>query len=304
VAAVSDTIVVGYDDREPARDALALARRLARATSARLLVAHVAAFESFFDEIEPRHWERVLGAIRDEAEHAVRAAAEGITDVPARGMTVYGHSAAQALTSLASDEDAQLLVVGSSHHGRLGRVVPGSTAERLLQGSPCPVAVAPRGFAQLRDARLEVIGCGFDGSRESHAALAREEALVRVTAARLEVVAVFTPIAFGGTPLWDPDGVTTANEELRVALRDALDSAAANLHGDVAAQAELVDGTDAAEILAERSQGLDLLVVGSRRYGPLRAVLLGGVSGRLIRRADCPVLIVPRPGRSPGGGSA
>ena len=36
------------------------------------------------------------------------------------------------------------------------------------------------------------------------------------------------------------------------------------------------------------------MVVGSRGYGPLKAVLLGGVSGQLIRSAACPVIVVPR----------
>jgi hypothetical protein len=35
-------------------------------------------------------------------------------------------------------------------------------------------------------------------------------------------------------------------------------------------------------------------VCGSRGYGPLRAVLLGGVTHELVRPARCPVLIVPR----------
>jgi nucleotide-binding universal stress UspA family protein len=53
------------------------------------------------------------------------------------------------------------------------------------------------------------------------------------------------------------------------------------------------DGEPAA-VLAERSRDLDLLVVGSRGYGPVRQVLIGGVSAELMRRAACPVLIVPR----------
>jgi nucleotide-binding universal stress UspA family protein len=46
---------------------------------------------------------------------------------------------------------------------------------------------------------------------------------------------------------------------------------------------------EGAETLVERSRGLDLLVAGSRGYGPLR-----GVSGRLSREAHCPVIVVPR----------
>jgi nucleotide-binding universal stress UspA family protein len=55
----------------------------------------------------------------------------------------------------------------------------------------------------------------------------------------------------------------------------------------------LLEG-EPAQCLAEHSHALDLLLTGSRRYGPLRAVLLGGVSGRIIRHAACPVLITPR----------
>jgi nucleotide-binding universal stress UspA family protein len=55
------------------------------------------------------------------------------------------------------------------------------------------------------------------------------------------------------------------------------------------------EGAPAAEIVAE-SESLDLLFMGSRGYGPLRAVLLGGVTGAVVRDASCPVLITPRGG--------
>ena len=45
---------------------------------------------------------------------------------------------------------------------------------------------------------------------------------------------------------------------------------------------------------ASAARELDLLVCGSRGYGPLRSVLVGGVSGRLMRSAHCPVIVVPR----------
>jgi len=55
----------------------------------------------------------------------------------------------------------------------------------------------------------------------------------------------------------------------------------------------VLDG-DPAERLIERSASLDILVVGSRGYGPLHAVLVGGVSGRVVRAAQCPVIVTPR----------
>jgi nucleotide-binding universal stress UspA family protein len=44
-----------------------------------------------------------------------------------------------------------------------------------------------------------------------------------------------------------------------------------------------------------------MLVCGSRGYGPIRRVLLGGVSARLVRRSRLPVMVVPR---ASGGSSA
>jgi nucleotide-binding universal stress UspA family protein len=73
---------------------------------------------------------------------------------------------------------------------------------------------------------------------------------------------------------------------------------AARLADDLGASLETItvaEGEgDPAEILAERSRALDLLVIGSRGYGPVRHALIGNVSTTVMRTAPCPVLIVPR----------
>jgi nucleotide-binding universal stress UspA family protein len=72
-----------------------------------------------------------------------------------------------------------------------------------------------------------------------------------------------------------------------VVLRHGLDAAGASAAG------EILDGEPAAA-LACASSDLDLLVCGSRGLGPLRTLLLRGMSHALVRRAACPVLVVPR----------
>jgi nucleotide-binding universal stress UspA family protein len=72
------------------------------------------------------------------------------------------------------------------------------------------------------------------------------------------------------------------------------------LASDLGASVETItvaegDG-DPAEVLAERSADLDLLVVGSRNYGPVRRALLGSVAAEVMKTAACPVLVVPRSG--------
>ena len=67
----------------------------------------------------------------------------------------------------------------------------------------------------------------------------------------------------------------------------------AGIPSDVRAESVRLTG-DPAEQLGERSAALDLMLAGSRGYGPLRSVLVGGVSGRLMRTVQCPVIVVPR----------
>jgi nucleotide-binding universal stress UspA family protein len=43
------------------------------------------------------------------------------------------------------------------------------------------------------------------------------------------------------------------------------------------------------------SGAVDLLVVGSRRWGPVARLVTGGVGETLVTDASCSVLIVPRP---------
>src|SRR5690242_3469881 len=94
-----------------------------------------------------------------------------------------------------------------------------------------------------------------------------------------------------------PTFAATSDERWRRSRRRDAERAALELIEAVAPDADTelaVSEGDAVERLTAASADLDLLVVGSRRYGPMRRVLLGGVSSALIDRVHCPLLIVPR----------
>jgi nucleotide-binding universal stress UspA family protein len=59
---------------------------------------------------------------------------------------------------------------------------------------------------------------------------------------------------------------------------------------------ERVYGEVVDELSVVGERGVDLLVCGSRGYGPVRRVLLGTVAAALVRQASVPVLVVPRGG--------
>jgi nucleotide-binding universal stress UspA family protein len=85
----------------------------------------------------------------------------------------------------------------------------------------------------------------------------------------------------------------SVNHALRHALRSNWTTPRRRPDPAVQASSRLLDG-DPAGVLIGQSDQLDLLIVGSPGYGPMRSVVLGSVSRTLAREAACPVIVVPR----------
>ena len=66
----------------------------------------------------------------------------------------------------------------------------------------------------------------------------------------------------------------------------------------------LVEGDAGERIAEEAAEELDLLVMGSRNYGPLRRVMVGSTAIRLMQHAPCPVLVIPRGAATPSATAA
>jgi nucleotide-binding universal stress UspA family protein len=200
-----------------------------------------------------------------------------------------GSSSARALHDAAVQLDALLVVVGSTHKGPLGRVAPGTTAERLMHGAPCPVVIAPAGLgAEWSPDRIAV---GFVDVDDGRGALRAAAALSRAVGTEVRAVTAVEPAAGRGAAV-APYGAGGQEESRAIAQRE-LDAALAELPSGVHARGEVV-AAPPADALVELSEDVDLLVCGSRGYGPLRAVLMGSVSHAVIRKAHCPVVVVPR----------
>jgi nucleotide-binding universal stress UspA family protein len=282
-------IVVGVDGSERSRDALALAAKLADPGQC-LLLTHVHDYGRLSTLLAGGEYEQL---VRDVADATFAAVQETVADRVERELRlVADDSPAGGLQATADSTGASTIVVGSSHRSGLGSVLAGSVTESVLAGATVPVAVAPGEYSGA-DNKLSTIGCGFDGSPESHAALEWAADLARRRGAQLIALAVHSPIAFGGISTGAATGFRTANDALRAALADRLSETVAALGPDTSADGRLLEG-EAVATLAEASAELDLLALGSRGYGPIRRVLLGSVSRALARSARCPLVVLPR----------
>lgn len=275
-------ILVGFDGRPGSRDALALAAGLLDAGGGELTVVSVRPYRAEMLGAEP------FGLAVAEDEQWVRRIASGVLgELPFAVRVLAGGHEAAALHELAGAEDADLIVLGSTHRGRPGRAFPGSGGEKVLDEAPCAVAVAPRGLADTGLA-LRQIAVGFDGSREAGTALAAAAALAERCDAALRVLAVVDPeIDVTGFRYESPEEL----EEARV--RRQLERALASLPADLNAAGSVLHGAPATTLVDAAAEA-DLLMLGSRGHYSLgRRLLLGSVAARVVHGAPLPVLLTP-----------
>jgi len=269
-------IIVGYDGGEGSEDALALGRAIATACGADLVVTG----------IFPR---RMSGDEPSDAEFTRRvdAAAELIH---AEARPLPSSSPARGLDEAAEDLGADLIVVGSPHKTGHGLGPAGNVGLNVMHGAPCAVAVAPAGLRET-DVGLRVIAAAVDGSSEAEEAL---DAAIEVGGAADATLRLLTVVASPASAFGWGYGVYDIQDQLRESFREVLDKAVARVPTELRPSMDLLDGDPAAALIEECGKGVDLLCMGSRGYGPMRRLLLGSVSGQLVKGAPCAVLAVPR----------
>jgi nucleotide-binding universal stress UspA family protein len=279
-------IIIGVDGTERGEDAVAFGRQLAEFAGARIVLANAFPFDDVRGRATSLAYRETLREASDELLEAVRER----HGLQASTRSLAYTSPPHALHDLAAKEQAALVVVGSSHVGRMRRVLPGSTGERLLHGSPCAVAVVPRGYRETEHVPPRRIGVGIDGHDESAAALQGAIELAHALDAKIDLIRAFAP----EIAAVDAESLADLEINARAQLADSVKAVPPALAG-----ATEFEQRDPADLLIQWSHDVDLLVIGSRGYGPLHAVLLGAVSGRVIRDAACPVIVVPRGAKVP-----
>jgi nucleotide-binding universal stress UspA family protein len=283
---MNNPIVVGVDPVHEDPEPLAFAAELAGLIGAPLIAVAAYPAHEIPSRIDTPQYNRLM---RKNAEEALARAAERLP-ADTRTVAVGGQSAARALHDALAELEAGLLVLGSAHRGALGRVVVGSVANSMLHGARCPVAVVPRGYGGATG--LARIGVAFVDTPEGRAALSAGAALAARAGAELHVVTAVPPIDWTG--MAPPPGAYPEDNAAALETAEAVARAAVeDLAGSAEATVEVV-GDGPVSALARRSEAWDLLVCGSRGYGPLRTVLLGSVSRSLSHEARCPLLVLPR----------
>lgn len=284
-------ILVALEESEPAHAALRVAHALASDHGSRLHVISV--IEPLATAFSP--WDGMMTMLPSEGRavvrtaeraHALRGRVERVIDAP-HGEPVHVEvgSVAPTIVRHAERIDASLIVLGLGALRPVERFMGDEVAPQVVRRAPMPVLAVPR------DARVPlrrtVVGVDF-----SRASIRAARAAVSLTtppghvwlahvAPRLDIPGE----SFEGAAIIYAQGVHSAFRKIEERLEQV---------DWLEVQPAVLEGKAADELLAfAAEQGADMLVSGAHGHSLIERLLIGSVTTRLLRAAQCAVLVIP-----------
>jgi nucleotide-binding universal stress UspA family protein len=276
-----EKLIVPFDGTDTGWDGLVLSMGLAKAFGSQVDVVYVYDEELAESSREAArelsgHAAAVLAGAREHVSQALRI----------KFRTLPATSPGRGVHELARAEEADLIVLGSRRLGPHTKEALGAVSENIMRAAPCTVAVAPRGYRDDGGYVPQRIGVGWIPTDEGGIALEVSCRIARATGGAVQVVTTTSASA--------------TVEQLEARARRAVERALAALGGEIPVEVRASVGK-AAEVLVNRSGEIDLIVLGSRGYGPPRTMLLGSVSAQVVPQAHCPVMILAAGSRPQAG---
>lgn len=290
------TIIAGFSSSRQGPAPLNLAAQVARVTGDNVVAAAIVErpWPPRNDPVEKEY----LSYVASQAAQSIERVVSDLQDDLDVSIVVHqSTSIPSGLIELVAVHRANLVVVGSSSSGLLGRVGLGSVTERLVHSASVPVAIAPRGYA-TGPVPISRLTAAYGGEADVNGLIAAAAELAKDWSVPLRIVS-FTvrPVRmFAGS-------IEPSAEDLVVEQwsRRTFDDIVKQLNA-VRSRVQVPDadvlvgaGHDWREAVESVpwSPG-DVLVLGSGAAGPAAHVFLGSAASKILRHAPVPVMIVPR----------
>ncbi|MGV9714105.1 universal stress protein [Gordonia sp. NPDC003424] len=279
-------LLVAYLATTGGADAIAVGVRLARTLHADLDICLVVPRERSAPLLGSAAYDEV---VVEQSEQWLAEATDLVpSDVSATTHIVVADSIAAGLIAETQRLGAHAIVVGGSGGGVVRGHTLGSVVNELLQSSPVPIVLSPRGIRHSTVHRAREVTCALG---------------MLPGAGELLDTAVRT-CAQGGLPLrlvslvaLDPAATVDA-QRLRRALdhaHETVDKALAPLPAELRVTSAVAEGTSVETALDALtwSDG-DLIMVGASRLAQPRRLFLGSIAAKMLRVLGVPVVVVPR----------
>ena len=291
-------ILVAIDFSKPALEAIEFALPLLKQFGAELHLVHV------FESDEPlastaalplvvpflRVGDRVRMHLKDVAKkYSVALRPENIH--ARRGQPF------QEICRLARDRQMDLIIISTRGNTGLTHLALGSTAERVVRYSPCPVLVVRNGKSKVRFKKIVVpidfSTCSMKGLNYAKA-LARkfDASIVLLHSVHLQYYVSSDEYARYDLPLLMQQEEKVAREQMRELVQKT-DWAG------VKVEPSLQIGHAGDQVCARAKEiGADLIITSTHGTTGLKHILVGSTAEYVVRHAPCPVLVVPTRDRS------
>ena len=200
---------------------------------------------------------------------------------------------------LAQTIPADLVVMPT--HGRTGlkHVFLGSTAERIVQHSSCPVLVTRGSALQANNGsrfRIKTILVPVDFSSCSREGLRYAIAFANEFGAKIILLhATYLGYVYSceGTAIYDIPGLQKA-AQAKSAERKMRELVRSVNFGAVKFETAFTDGSPVVDICAfAKNHDVDLIITSTHGFTGFTHVLIGSVAEQVVRHAPCSVLVVP-----------
>ena len=290
-------IIVPIDFSKMSVEAIQIARQLARRFGASIHLAHVRQSNYTADFVAPPFMTYEQEGEQAALKELKKVASE--CDVSSATCDVLsGAPPFDEICRLAHTIPADLVVMPT--HGRTGlkHVFLGSTAERIVQHSSCPVLVTREKSAKSRNGsqgRMKTILVPVDFSTCSREGLRYAIAFANEFGAKL-ILLHTTYLGYiyscEGTAIYDIPALQKAAR--KAAERKMRDLVRSLDFGAVKFEMAFTDGSPVIDICAfAKDHDVDLIITSTHGFTGFTHVLIGSIAEQVVRHAPCSVLVVP-----------
>ena len=297
-------IVVPIDFSKMSVQAVQIAKLLARRFSASIHLAHVRQLNYAADFVAPAPPIVPFSFIPYE-QNGERTALKELKKVAGEcGVSsgncdvLTGAPPFDEICGFAQTVPADLIVM--STHGRTGlkHVFLGSTAERIVQHSSCPVLVTRGSALQANNGsqfRIKTILVPVDFSNCSREGLRYAIAFANEFGAKIILLhATYLGYVYSteGSAIYDIPGLQkharkTAERKMREFMRSVN-------FGAVKFETVFTEGSPVLDICAfAKDRDVDLIITSTHGFTGFTHVLIGSIAEQVVRHAHCSVLVVP-----------
>ncbi len=213
---------------------------------------------------------------------------------------IRGISAASVILEYASDNDIDLIVMGTQGRRGISHMLLGSVAEEIIRLSICPVLTIRESEKPKSIEAFEKILVPVDFSDYSKESIVYAKEIAQMYEAKLHLLHVIEKFTYPSFYLTDKTPLSEFITKLEKKSMESLEEIVKESVGtEIETEYHVIEGHAAKSIVQfETVNDIDLVVIASHGMTAIEHFVLGSVTEKVVRRSSSPVFTVKPFGKS------